>query len=56
LFVAHVAGGADVTLIVLGELEQASQLEAVGVDVSMTTARRNAWTGSHHEHPPRAHR
>jgi hypothetical protein len=39
LLAAQVAEGANVTLFVLGELEQASPVEAVGVGVSVTTAR-----------------
>ena len=39
LLAAQVAEGADVTLLVLGELEQASQAEAARVGVNVTTVR-----------------
>lgn len=39
LLAAQVAEGADVTLLVLGELEQASHAEAARVGVSLTTVR-----------------
>jgi glycosyltransferase involved in cell wall biosynthesis len=39
LLTAQVAEGADVTLLVLGKLEQASRAEAARVGVSVTTAR-----------------